>query len=72
MENLACKATAVLALSDALTRGPVQAAEIDYLLNSGEEAVGDRYQRGAGSLSKAIGEVAGCINATGSDLTKVL
>jgi betaine reductase len=68
LENLACKATAVLALSDALARGPIQADQIDYVINTGEEAVGDRYQRGAGSLSKAVGEVAGCINATGSDV----
>lgn len=68
LENLACKATAVLALHDALTRGPVGATAIEYLLNSGEEAVGDRYQRGAGSLSKAIGEVVGCTNATGADI----
>ena len=68
LENLACKASAVLALHDALTRGPIAAEQIDYLMNSGEEAVGDRYQRGAGSLSKAVGEVVGCINATGSDI----
>jgi hypothetical protein len=68
LENLACKATAVLALSDALSRGPIQADQIDYLINTGEEAVGDRYQRGGGSLSKAVGEVVGCVNATGSDL----
>ena len=67
-ENLACKATAVLAVSDLLRNGPIAAEEIDYLLNTGEEAVGDRYQRGAGSLSKAVGEVVGCINATGSDV----
>jgi len=68
LENLACKATAVLALSDALTRGPVPADQIDYLINTGEEAVGDRYQRGAGSLGKAVGEVVGCVHATGSDV----
>jgi glycine/sarcosine/betaine reductase complex component C subunit beta len=68
MENLACMATGALALSDALTRGPIKAEAIDYLINTGEEAVGDRYQHGAGSLSKAIGEVVGCINATGSDV----
>lgn len=68
LENLACKATAVLALSDALTRGPVKATQIDYLINTGEEAVGDRYQRGAGNLAKAAGEVVGCANATGSDV----
>ncbi len=68
LENLACKATAVLALSDALARGPVKADQIDYLVNTGEEAVGDRYQRGAGNLAKAVGEAVGCINATGSDV----
>ena len=68
LENLVCKATAVLAVSDLLERCRVAPGEIDYLLNCGEEAVGDRYQRGGGSLSKAVGEVVGCVNATGSDL----
>ena len=68
LENLAGKATAVLAVSDLLRRSRVGAGEIDYLLNCGEEAVGDRYQRGGGSLSKAVGEVVGCVNATGSDI----
>ena len=68
LENLACKATAVLAVSDLLRRNGLGADRIDYLLNSGEEAVGDRYQRGGGSLSKAVGEVVGCVNATGSDI----
>ncbi len=67
-ENLAAKATAVLAVSDLLKRGAVPPEDIEYLLNTGEEAVGDRYQRGGGSLSKAVGEVVGCINATGSDI----
>jgi betaine reductase len=68
LENLACKATAALAVSDLLRTGPITAEDVDYLLNTGEEAVGDRYQRGAGSLSKAVGEVVGCINATGADI----
>ncbi len=67
-ENLACKATAVLAVADLLNDGEVTPDDIDYLLNTGEEAVGDRYQRGGGSLSKAVGEVVGCVNATGSDI----
>jgi len=67
-ENLACKATAVLAVSDVFENSPVNPEEIDYIFNSGEEAVGDRYQRGGGSLSKAIGEVVGCLSATGSDI----
>ncbi|MCB2222836.1 MAG: glycine reductase [Actinobacteria bacterium] len=67
-ENLACKATAVLAVNDAFDGGPIGPEDVDYLLNTGEEAVGDRYQRGGGSLSKAVGEVVGCLNATGSDI----
>ncbi len=68
LENLACKATAALAVSDLLRYSSLAPSRVDYLFNSGEEAVGDRYQRGGGSLSKAIGEVVGCVNATGSDL----
>jgi glycine/sarcosine/betaine reductase complex component C subunit beta len=70
LENLACKASGVLALRHLLwgENAPVPPESIDYLLGCGEEAVGDRYQRGGGSLGKAIGEAAGCINATGSDL----
>ncbi|MCY4621909.1 MAG: glycine/sarcosine/betaine reductase complex component C subunit beta [bacterium] len=68
LENLISKATAVLAVSDLLRSARLAAGEIDYLLNCGEEAVGDRYQRGGGSLSKAVGEVVGCVNATGSDI----
>ncbi|HEX5631039.1 MAG TPA: glycine/sarcosine/betaine reductase complex component C subunit beta [Acidimicrobiia bacterium] len=67
-ENLACKATAVLAVAGVLTARGLDPSEVDYLLNTGEEAVGDRYQRGGGSLSKAVGEVVGTINATGSDI----
>ena len=68
LENLAAKATAALAVSDLLERSGLAAERVDYLLNSGEEAVGDRYQRGGGSLSKAVGEAVGCVNATGSDV----
>lgn len=49
LENLVCKATAVLAVSDLLGSSSLAASRVDYLLNSGEEAVGDRYQRGAGA-----------------------
>jgi len=67
-ENLACKATAVMAVSEVFANSPIDPEDVDYIFNTGEEAVGDRYQRGAGSLSKAIGEVVGCLNATGSDI----
>jgi betaine reductase len=68
LENLACKATAALALFRALKDGPIKPDDVDYLFNTGEEAVGDRYQRGAGSLAKAVAEVVGCQHATGIDL----
>jgi betaine reductase len=67
LENLAAKASATLALRDVLRDvGPPES--IEYLFGCGEEAVGDRYQRGGGNLAKAVGEAAGCTNATGSDV----
>jgi hypothetical protein len=67
LENLACKATGALALEDLLRRTGFPADELSYALGCGEEAVGDRYQRGGGNLAKAIAEQAGCANASGSD-----
>jgi betaine reductase len=67
LENLSSRASGVLALRHLVARiGNPE--EIDYLLGCGEEAIGDRYNRGGGSLSKAIGELCGCMKATGSDV----
>ena len=68
LENLACKATGALALEDLLRRTGLPADELHYVIGCGEEAVGDRYQRGGGNLGKAIAEEAGCANASGSDV----
>jgi betaine reductase len=68
LEDLACKATGAMALQAALESLPGGEAEVDYLLGCGEEAVGDRYQRGGGNMAKAIGEMAGCLQATGADI----
>jgi len=69
LENLACKATASLALRHLLARpGAIAAADVRYVINCGEEAVGDRYQRGGGNVAKAVAEWAGCGRATGSDV----
>jgi betaine reductase len=68
LENLACKATAVMALRGLLASDGLDPGEVGYLLNSGEEAVGDRYQRGGGNLAKAVGEMGGCEEATGVDV----
>jgi len=68
LENLATKVTAAMALRGLLAAEGVEAASIDYVLNSGEEAVGDRYQRGGGNLAKAVAAEAGCLRATGVDV----
>jgi hypothetical protein len=69
LENLACKATGVLAIRWLFKLcGDCDPLAVDYVINSGEEAVGDRYQRGAGNLAKAMAELCGCLNSTGADL----
>ena len=68
LENLACKATGALALEHVLRISGLAPDEVQYVIGSGEEAVGDRYQRGGGNLAKAIAEQAGCVNASGSDV----
>ncbi len=67
LENLATKVTGALALRRLLDE--VAANEpVDFILGCGEEAVGDRYQRGGGNLGKAIGELAGVRTAGGADV----
>jgi glycine/sarcosine/betaine reductase complex component C subunit beta len=68
LENLACKATGSLALEHLLEATGLDPAQVPYVIGSGEEAVGDRYQRGGGNLAKAIAEEAGCVEASGSDV----
>lgn len=68
MENLMAKASGALALTHLMKKANLQPEEIDLILNCSEEAVGDRYNRGGGGLSKAIGEMCGCVHATGCDI----
>jgi glycine/sarcosine/betaine reductase complex component C subunit beta len=68
LENLACKATGALALEHLLRTTGFPPDELEYAIGCGEEAVGDRYQRGGGNLAKAIAEQAGCTNASGADV----
>jgi betaine reductase len=68
LENLACKASAVMALRTLLAQEQLDSNALPYVLNSGEEAVGDRYQRGGGNLAKAVAEMSGCQSATGVDI----
>lgn len=68
LENLAVKASGVVALRHLISTGTIEAKDIDYIIECSEEACGDMNQRGGGNFAKAIGEMAGCINATGSDV----
>lgn len=68
LENLTCKATAVMAMRTLVAQEQIDPAAIPYILNSGEEAVGDRYQRGGGNLAKAVAEMSQCQMATGVDI----
>jgi hypothetical protein len=68
LENLASKATATLALLHLLEHGGIDSGSIDYVIGCGEEAIGDRYQRGGGNLAKAVAAAAGLPNASGADV----
>lgn len=68
LENLAAKATGVLALAHVVHDNGVDPASVEYVLGCSEEAVGDRYQRGGGNLAKAIAESAGLGQASGADI----
>ncbi|MDQ6946944.1 MAG: glycine/sarcosine/betaine reductase complex component C subunit beta [Actinomycetota bacterium] len=68
IDNLAAKATATLALLHLLEHHRIDPASVDYVLGCGEEAIGDRYQRGGGNLAKAVAEAAGLSEASGADI----
>jgi betaine reductase len=70
LENLAAKATGVLALRRLLRHVEARLAPdaIEFVIAGSEEAVGDRYQRGGGNLAKAIAESAGVTAAAGFDV----
>jgi len=68
LEGLCAKATAAMALAWLLERAGIDAQAIDFVISCGEEATGDRYQRGGGGLAKAVGEMCGCVNASGMDI----
>ncbi|HEX2700215.1 MAG TPA: glycine/sarcosine/betaine reductase complex component C subunit beta [Acidimicrobiales bacterium] len=68
LDNLASKATATLALLHLLHNEGVDPASVDFVIGCGEEAVGDRYQRGGGNMAKAVAEVAGLSEASGMDV----
>ncbi len=66
-ENLVTKASAVFALQLLLAKTSLKPQDVEYIIECSEEACGDMNQRGGGNFAKSIGEMCGCINATGSD-----
>lgn len=68
LENLVAKASAVLSLKNMAVKNDLDLTEVDYVLECSEEACGDINQRGGGNFAKAIAEMAGCVNANGSDV----
>jgi betaine reductase len=68
LENLSIKAGGVHATRDVLRRGDLDPASITHAIGCGEEAVGDRYQRGGGNMAKAIAEACGLERASAIDV----
>ncbi len=66
-ENLIVKASGALAFMHLIEKNNLDVTSIDYVIECSEEACGDMNQRGGGNFAKAIAEVVGAINATGSD-----
>ncbi len=66
-ENLVSKASNVLALLNLIAKNNINKEDIEYVIDCSEEACGDMNQRGGGNFAKACAEVAGFVNATGSD-----
>jgi len=66
-ENLVNKATAVLSILYAVKNAGIAKEDIQYVIDCSEEACGDMNQRGGGNFAKASAEIAGLVNATGSD-----
>ncbi len=68
LENIASKATGVLALQHLLKKSGLAPEELDFVMECSEEAIGDMNQRGGGNLAKAVAEIAGCREASGFDV----
>ena len=67
-ENMVSKASSVMALLSALKNAGLNKEDVEYVVDCCEEACGDMNQRGGGNFAKATAEIAGLVNATGSDV----
>jgi glycine/sarcosine/betaine reductase complex component C subunit beta len=68
LENLAVKASGVHAVRHLLAATGLDPGSITHAIGCGEEAVGDRYQRGGGNVAKAIAEHTGLTRAGAIDV----
>ena len=68
LENLVSKASASLTALNLIAKNDINPEDVEYVIECSEEACGDMNQRGGGNFAKAIAEVAGFTNATGSDV----
>lgn len=68
LENLASKASGVLALLSGIANAGIDKADVEYVIDCAEEACGDMNQRGGGNFAKSVAEIAGLPNTTGSDI----
>ena len=66
-ENLVSKASGVYAARELFLKSGINPEDVEYVIECSEEACGDMNQRGGGNFAKAIAEIAGLTNATGSD-----
>lgn len=66
-ENIVSKASEVLSILHLIKNAGISPEDVDYVIDCGEEACGDMNQRGGGNFAKASAEIAGLLNATGSD-----
>lgn len=67
-ENLVSKASCTLSLLHLIDKNNINKEDIEYVIECSEEACGDMNQRGGGNFAKAAAEIAGLVNATGSDV----
>jgi betaine reductase len=68
LENLAAKAGGVHAVRHLLGSTGIDPSSVTFVIGAGEEAIGDRYQRGGGGFGKAVAEETGLVDAAAYDL----
>ncbi len=66
-ENLVAKASGVLVGLHLVDKVDFDPADVEYVIECSEEAIGDMNQRGGGNIAKSIAELVGFTNASGSD-----